>query len=41
MARAMRPVVVLMLIATVLFIADGILEHGMAGSGRVEAITSV
>jgi len=27
MARAMRPVVVLMLLATVLFIADGILDH--------------
>ncbi len=33
MARAMRPVVVLMLIATVLFIADGILDHNVAGRG--------
>ena len=33
MARAMRPVVVLMLLATVLFIADGILDHNVAGSG--------
>ena len=31
MARAMRPVVVLMLLATVLFIADGILDHNVAG----------
>src|SRR5207245_5500414 len=27
MARAMRPVVVLMLLATVLFVADGVLDH--------------
>jgi len=33
MARAMRPVVVLMLLATVLFIADGILDHNVAGTG--------
>jgi len=32
MARAMRPVVVLMLLATVLFIADGILDHNVAGT---------
>lgn len=30
MARAMRPVVVLMLLATVLFIVDGILDHNYA-----------
>jgi hypothetical protein len=29
----MRPVVVLMLVATVLFIADGILDHNVAGRG--------
>ena len=33
MARAMRPVVILMLLATVLFIADGILDHNVAGQG--------
>jgi len=33
MARAMRPVVVLMLLSTVLFIADGILDHNVAGTG--------
>jgi hypothetical protein len=33
MARAVRPVVVLMLVATVLFIADGILDHNVAGRG--------
>ena len=27
MARAMRPVVVLMLLATVLFVVDGVLDH--------------
>ena len=32
MARAMRPVVVLMLLATVLFIADGLLDHNVAGT---------
>lgn len=31
MARALRPVVVLMLLATVLFVADGILDHNYAG----------
>ena len=33
MARAMRPVVVLMLLATVLFIADCLLDHNVAGQG--------
>jgi hypothetical protein len=33
MARAMRPVVVLMLLATVLFILDGLLDHNVAGQG--------
>ena len=33
MARAMRPVVILMLLATVLFIADGVLDHNVAGTG--------
>ena len=32
MARAMRPVVVLMLLATVLFIADGLLDHNVVGT---------
>jgi hypothetical protein len=36
MARAMRPVVVLMLLATVLFIADGILDHNVAGQGAFD-----
>jgi len=30
MARAMRPVVVLMLLATVLFVVDGVLDHNYA-----------
>jgi hypothetical protein len=33
MARAMRPVVVLMLLATILFILDGLLDHNVAGQG--------
>ncbi len=36
MARAMRPVVVLMLLATVLFIADGLLDHNVAGQGAFD-----
>ena len=36
MARAMRPVVVLMLLATVLFIADGLLDHNVAGQGTFD-----
>ena len=33
MARAMRPVVMLMVLATVLFIIDGLLDHNVAGRG--------
>ena len=33
MARAMRPVVMLMVLATVLFIVDGLLDHNVAGRG--------
>jgi hypothetical protein len=36
MARAMRPVVVLMVLATVLFIADGLLDHNVAGQGAFD-----
>lgn len=31
MARALRPVVVLMLLASILFVADGVLDHDFAG----------
>lgn len=36
MARAMRPVVFLMLVATVLFIVDGVLDRGVAGQGAFD-----
>ncbi len=31
MARALRPVVILMLLASILFVADGVLDHNFAG----------
>ena len=36
MARALRPVVVLMLLASVLFVVDGILDHNYAGGSLLD-----
>jgi hypothetical protein len=41
MARAMRPVVVLMLLATVLFVVDGILDHNYANQPIFEEYKGV
>jgi hypothetical protein len=41
MARAMRPVVVLMLLATVLFVVDGILDHNYANQPILEEYKGV
>ena len=41
MARAMRPVVVLMLLATVLFIVDGVLDHNAANEPILEEYKGV
>ena len=41
MARAMRPVVILMLLATVLFIVDGVLDHNYANQPILEEYKGV
>jgi hypothetical protein len=41
MARAMRPVVVLMLLATVLFIVDGVLDHNYANQPLLDEYKGV
>lgn len=41
MARAMRPVVVLMLLATILFVVDGVLDHNFANQPILEEYKGV